>query len=84
MTIANDDLPPVPASYVARQLLGRSPAWFTVHRGELEAAGFPKPIPVSGRYRLQDVQVWLDGGAPSSAESAKTLAGRAALWGKSA
>jgi hypothetical protein len=51
---------PISAARVAKDLLGKSPGWFYAHRPELEAAGFPKPLPVIGRYWPPAVQVWLD------------------------
>jgi hypothetical protein len=41
---------PISGARVAREMLGRSPAWFTQHRPELEKAGFPKPLPVLNAY----------------------------------
>ena len=50
---------PLPAHRIAA-MLGRSPQWFAQHRAELEARGFPKPLPVVGLYNPAAVQVWLD------------------------
>lgn len=60
---------PISGARVAKELLGRSPAWFTQHRGELEAAGFPKALPVLHSYLPSAVRAWLDragGEAPKS------------------
>jgi hypothetical protein len=75
---------PISASKVARQFLGRSPAWFSAHRVELEAKGFPRPIQVSGRYRPDQVQAWLDGKPIVTPNPELTLEGLAGQWEKSA
>ena len=68
---------PVSAARMARDQLGRSPAWFSQHKAELEAAGFPKPLPVLGTYRPSAVQAWLDSQAGTGAQSRGSgLAGR--------
>lgn len=54
---------PLSAAAVARQILGRSPSWFYSHRADLEAAGFPKPLPVLNRYDPAAVKAWLHGKA---------------------
>lgn len=51
---------PISAARVARDLLGKSPGWFYAHRTDLEARGFPKPVPVIGRYWPPAVRAWLD------------------------
>ena len=43
------------ASYI-----GRSPTWLTEHRAELEAAGFPKPLPLIGTRDRKAIDLWLD------------------------
>ena len=43
------------ASYV-----GRSPTWLAEHRVELEAAGFPKPLPLIGTRDRKAIDAWLD------------------------
>jgi DivIVA domain-containing protein len=40
--------------------IGRSDTWFGEHRGELEARGFPKPLPIVGGYDKDAVDAWLD------------------------
>jgi hypothetical protein len=40
--------------------LGRSPTWLAEHRGELEAAGFPKPLPLIGTRDRKAIDVWMD------------------------
>lgn len=50
---------PISGARVAKEMLGMSPAWFTQHRGELEKAGFPRPLPVLHRYLPSAVQAWL-------------------------
>lgn len=50
---------PLPAHRIAA-MLGRSPQWFARHRAELEARGFPAPLPVVGLYSPAAVQAWLD------------------------
>jgi hypothetical protein len=50
---------PISGARVAREMLGRSPAWFTQHRPELEKAGFPKPLPVLHSYLPSQVTAWL-------------------------
>lgn len=44
---------------VAR-LLRRGVKWLAEHRAELEVQGFPKRIPVVGRYDPMAVHAWLD------------------------
>lgn len=51
---------PISAARVARDMLGRSPAWFTQHRADLEKAGFPRPLPVLHSYLPSAVRAWLD------------------------
>lgn len=75
---------PISASEVARRFLGRSPGWFTAHRDDLEKKGFPQPIAVSGRYRVDQVQAWLDGRPLADPKSGLTLEARVNEWGKSA
>jgi hypothetical protein len=40
--------------------LGRSPTWLAEHLPELEAAGFPKKLPLIGTRDRKAVDVWLD------------------------
>jgi hypothetical protein len=55
------DLPPrgmtdaETASYI-----GRSPTWFTEHVPALEAAGFPKRLPLIGTRDRKAIDEWLD------------------------
>lgn len=51
---------PISAARVAKDLLGKSPGWFYAHKTELEAVGFPKPLPVVKRYWPAAVRAWLD------------------------
>jgi predicted DNA-binding transcriptional regulator AlpA len=41
------------------RMLRRTSGWFYKHREELEAAGFPKPVPVIGRYDAEAIDAWL-------------------------
>ncbi|MEO1065429.1 MAG: helix-turn-helix domain-containing protein [Actinomycetota bacterium] len=47
------------AAEVAK-LLGRSRSWFYAHRDRLEAAGFPKPNRITGRWDRRAVDRWCD------------------------
>mgnify|MGYP005856251351 CR=1 FL=1 len=47
------------ASEVAT-LLGRSRSWFYAHRDRLEAAGFPKPNRITGRWDRVAIDTWCD------------------------
>jgi hypothetical protein len=40
--------------------IGRSPTWFTEHLPELEAAGFPRKLPLIGNRDRAAVDRWLD------------------------
>jgi hypothetical protein len=40
--------------------LGRSPTWLAEHLPELEAAGFPKKLPLVGTRDREAVDRWLD------------------------
>ena len=40
--------------------LGRSVTWLTEHLPQLEAAGFPKKLPLVGTRDRKAVDVWLD------------------------
>lgn len=61
---------PISAARVAKEMLGRSPGWFALHRAELERHGFPKPLPVLSTYLPGAVQAWLDSpSAPAQKES---------------
>lgn len=60
---------PISAAQVAKELLNRSPAWFYIHRPDLEQAGFPKPIPVHGGYLPSKVRAWLDSSQSGEAKS---------------
>lgn len=51
---------PITTVEMVRTMLGRSPAWFYAHRLELEAKGFPAPIPVVGKYNPGAVREWID------------------------
>lgn len=48
--------------------LGRSLSWLVSHRSELEANGFPKPLPTIGGYDREAIDRWIDSvaGAKSS------------------
>jgi hypothetical protein len=50
---------PISGARVARELLNRSPSWFTQHRAALEKAGFPRPLPVLHSYLPSAVHAWL-------------------------
>ena len=56
-------------AFEVSRILGRSPAWFRRHRPDLEAAGFPRPLPVVNRYRAEAVTAWLDGAGGMGAKS---------------
>lgn len=45
---------------VARKL-NRSRSWFHEHRRELESRGFPRPIPVVGRWDEAAIDNWISG-----------------------
>lgn len=51
------------------RLLRRTSGWFYANRAALEAEGFPKPLPVVGRYSADAVAAWIksSGGAPVDA-----------------
>jgi len=51
-------MPPLPMYRMVKDLLGRTPGWFRAHKDELEKAGFPKPLPVTGLYDPQHVIAW--------------------------
>jgi hypothetical protein len=40
--------------------IGRSTTWFAEHVSELEAAGFPKRLPLIGTRDRKAVDLWLD------------------------
>jgi hypothetical protein len=40
--------------------IGRSPTWFSEHLPQLEAAGFPKKLPLIGTRDRKAVDLWLD------------------------
>jgi hypothetical protein len=40
--------------------LGRSPTWFQEHMQDLEAAGFPRRLPLIGTRDRKAVDLWLD------------------------
>ena len=40
--------------------IGRSPTWFTEHLPELEAAGFPRKLPLIGNRDRAAIDRWLD------------------------
>lgn len=48
------------------RLLRRSSGWFYDNRAKLEAEGFPKPVPVVGRYHAEAIEAWMkrSGGVP--------------------
>jgi hypothetical protein len=48
------------AAQLAREMLKRTPGWFYAHRKKLESEGFPKPIPIVGKYHRDAAQAWLD------------------------
>jgi hypothetical protein len=60
--------------------LGRSPTWLAEHRAELEAAGFPKPIPLIGTRDRKAIDAWLDlqGGLDSALQDFESAWMRAA------
>lgn len=49
------------SSNEAAAYLGRSASWLADHSGELEKAGFPKPLPLVGGYDKQAIDRWIDG-----------------------
>ena len=62
------------------RLIRRSPGWFTAHKAELEAHGFPSPVSVIGHYDEKAIERWIeqqwgqkvdDAGEPRSAWSAR-------------
>ena len=66
------------------RLLRRTSGWFCSHRAELEAVGFPLPVPVVGRYDGRAVAAWLDRQAGRVEQSSNDkIMGRFARWGKS-
>jgi hypothetical protein len=44
----------------AAAYIGRSPTWLAEHLSELEAAGFPKKLPLIGTRDRKALDVWLD------------------------
>lgn|GEM_PF-6107224 len=60
---------PISGARVAREMLGRSPAWFTQHRSALEKEGFPRPLPVIHLYLPSAVRAWLDSRGASAPKS---------------
>ncbi len=40
--------------------IGKSPSWLSEHLPELEAMGFPKPVPFLDGYDRAAVDSWLD------------------------
>jgi hypothetical protein len=68
---------------VAR-LLRRSIKWLSEHRGELEAAGFPKRVPVVGRYDPAAIRAWLDRQENPAPNPGQDVMARMSRWGKSA
>lgn len=65
------------------RLLRRTSGWFYAHRGELEAKGFPPPVPVVGRYDGRAIAAWLDRQSGQGPSSDKIM-GRIRRWEKSA
>jgi hypothetical protein len=66
---------PISGARVAREMLSRSPAWFTMHRAELERAGFPKALPVLNAYyppavrrAIADMDIHVDFASPDCYE----------------
>jgi hypothetical protein len=51
---------PLTAAQMAKTMLKRTPGWFYAHRQIMEKAGFPKPIPIVGKYHPGAVQAWID------------------------
>ena len=45
---------------MAALYIGASPDWFVQNRAQLEARGFPVPLPVVGGYDRQAIDGWLD------------------------
>ena len=72
---------PLSAAAVAREILGRSPSWFYQHRADLEAAGFPCPLPVVNRYDPEAVRAWMrrSSGLDPQDNAAGKMASRAIL-----
>jgi hypothetical protein len=67
------------------RLLRRTSTWFYTHRSELEAVGFPEPVPIVGRYDGRAIAAWLDrqSGSARGSTNDKVME-RFARWGKSA
>jgi hypothetical protein len=59
--------------------IGKSETWFTEHRAELEADGFPEPHPIIRGYDRVAVDAWLDRASPALLASS---APAARSWGK--
>ena len=59
-------VPRVVSAAEAAGYIGKSSTWFSNHRAELEAHGFPKILPIVEGYDLGAVDKWLDsyGGTP--------------------
>lgn len=53
-------LPRVLSTAQAAAYLGRSLTWFSEHRAELEAAGFPAALPLVGGFDKRAIDRWLD------------------------
>ncbi|TSD87034.1 hypothetical protein FFK22_019275 [Mycobacterium sp. KBS0706] len=53
-------LPRVLSAAQVAAYLGRSLTWFSEHRAELEAAGFPPPLPLIGGFDKRAIDQWLD------------------------
>jgi hypothetical protein len=55
------ELPPRVLKVVdTAEYLGHSLTWFCKRRGELEALGFPKPLPYFEGYDRRAIDDWLD------------------------
>lgn len=64
------------ASEVAKRL-GRSRSWFYDHQKELDAAGFPRPLPVVDRWDPAAIDAWLAAQRGLAAAACKDEARRA-------
>jgi len=51
------------------QLLGHSADWFSRHRAQLEAQGFPRPVPGCGRrWDPAAIEAWLAAQRPGAVD----------------
>jgi hypothetical protein len=62
------------------RLIRRSQGWFAVHKGELEAHGFPKPVSVIGHYDEKAIERWLERQAGSAAAGSSEGGATRSAW----